>query len=151
MKREVLVKFGRKVREERARLGLSQEELAGRAHVHRTYVGMIERAEKNIYSDETISIQNNFIRFGNKTIVIVDSLPWIKSVLNNKLKADYIILSKNPKIKISSLKNLFEFKKVIIDSSNKQWKNDKWKKECEELKIDFYSVIDSGAYAEELL
>lgn len=48
MKREILIKFGQKVREERARLGLSQEELASRAGVHRTYIGMIERAEKNI-------------------------------------------------------------------------------------------------------
>jgi len=48
MKKEVLVKFGNKVREQRLLLGLSQEELAGRAGVHRTYVGMIERAEKNI-------------------------------------------------------------------------------------------------------
>ncbi len=48
MKKEVLIKFGQKVREERARLGLSQEELASRAKVHRTYIGMIERAEKNI-------------------------------------------------------------------------------------------------------
>jgi len=48
MKREILIKFGKKVREERLKLGLSQEELAGRASVHRTYVGMIERAEKNI-------------------------------------------------------------------------------------------------------
>lgn len=48
MKREILVKFGNKVRERRAALGLSQEELASRAGVHRTYVGMIERAEKNI-------------------------------------------------------------------------------------------------------
>ena len=48
MKRDVLIKFGQKVREGRARLGLSQEELAGRAGVHRTYIGMIERAEKNI-------------------------------------------------------------------------------------------------------
>ena len=48
MRREVLIKFGKKVREERARLGLSQEELAARAGVHRTYIVMIERAEKNI-------------------------------------------------------------------------------------------------------
>lgn len=48
MKRDVLIKFGNKVREQRLLLGLSQEELAGRAGVHRTYVGMIERAEKNI-------------------------------------------------------------------------------------------------------
>ena len=48
MKREVLIKFGRKVRGERDKLGFSQEELASRAGVHRTYIGMIERAEKNI-------------------------------------------------------------------------------------------------------
>jgi transcriptional regulator with XRE-family HTH domain len=48
MKRGVLVKFGQKVRAERGKLGLSQEALASRAGVHRTYVGMIERAEKNI-------------------------------------------------------------------------------------------------------
>ena len=48
MKKEVLVKFGKRVREERTKLGLSQEQLASRAGVHRTYIGMIERAEKNI-------------------------------------------------------------------------------------------------------
>ena len=48
MKKEILIKFGQKVREERIKLGLSQEELAGRARMHRTYIGMIERAEKNI-------------------------------------------------------------------------------------------------------
>ena len=48
MKNEILIKFGQKVRSERIRLGLSQEELAARAGVHRTYIGMIERAEKNI-------------------------------------------------------------------------------------------------------
>lgn len=44
----LLKKFGNKVREKRLALGLSQEELAERAGVHRTYVGMIERGEKNI-------------------------------------------------------------------------------------------------------
>lgn len=48
MSKTTLEKFGGKVREERCRQGLSQEELASRASVHRTYIGMIERAEKNI-------------------------------------------------------------------------------------------------------
>lgn len=48
MKKDVLVKFGQKVRAERTKLGLSQEKLASLAKVHRTYIGMIERAEKNI-------------------------------------------------------------------------------------------------------
>lgn len=45
---ELLEKFGEKVREERFKKGLSQEELAAKAGVHRTYIGMIERGEKNI-------------------------------------------------------------------------------------------------------
>ena len=48
MKKEILIKFGSKVRKRRVELGLSQEKLASRAGVHRTYIGMIERAEKNI-------------------------------------------------------------------------------------------------------
>lgn len=44
----ILIKFGQKVRNCRLKLKLSQEELAARAGVHRTYIGMIERAEKNI-------------------------------------------------------------------------------------------------------
>ena len=45
---EILIKFGNRVRELRKLKNLSQEELAFRADVHRTYIGMIERAEKNI-------------------------------------------------------------------------------------------------------
>lgn len=48
MSKTILEKFGQKVREERQKQGLSQEELAAKAGVHRTYIGMIERAEKNI-------------------------------------------------------------------------------------------------------
>ncbi len=44
----LLILFGRRVREERSKLSLSQESFAELAGVHRTYVGMIERAEKNI-------------------------------------------------------------------------------------------------------
>ena len=41
-------KFGIKIRQLRKSQGLSQEELAEKAEMHRTYIGMIERAEKNI-------------------------------------------------------------------------------------------------------
>ena len=47
-KKNTLVKFGERVREYRKEKGLSQEELAYKADLHRTYIGMIERAEKNI-------------------------------------------------------------------------------------------------------
>lgn len=48
MRKRILIKFGQKVRMERRKQNLSQEELADKAGLHRTYIGMIERAEKNI-------------------------------------------------------------------------------------------------------
>ena len=47
-KHEILNLFGENVRKFRRFLNLSQEELAHKADLHRTYIGMIERAEKNI-------------------------------------------------------------------------------------------------------
>ena len=40
-------RIGGAIRARRSELGLSQEELAGRAGVHRTYLGSIERGERN--------------------------------------------------------------------------------------------------------
>lgn len=48
MEKEILHIFGANVRKYRHSKSLSQEELAELADVHRTYVGMIERAEINI-------------------------------------------------------------------------------------------------------
>lgn len=48
MKSRILLEFGNNVRKARLRQNMSQEQLADRAGVHRTYIGMIERAEKNI-------------------------------------------------------------------------------------------------------
>ena len=47
-KKKILVSFGNRVKELRKARGLSQEELSFKAELHRTYIGMIERAEKNI-------------------------------------------------------------------------------------------------------
>jgi transcriptional regulator with XRE-family HTH domain len=46
--KSILLKFAKQVRSTREGLGLSQEKLGQLAKVHRTYIGMIERAEKNI-------------------------------------------------------------------------------------------------------
>ena len=47
-KHEILNLLGENVRKYRRLLNISQEELAHRADLHRTYIGMIVRAEKNI-------------------------------------------------------------------------------------------------------
>lgn len=46
--KKLLIQFGHKVQSIRKSIGISQEELAFRSGLHRTYIGMIERAERNI-------------------------------------------------------------------------------------------------------
>lgn len=58
MKKDILIKFGSRVREERLKRKFSQEVFADLAGVHRTYIGMIERAEKNITLENIQKIAN---------------------------------------------------------------------------------------------
>lgn len=48
MKNRYLIMFGQRVRNLREQQHLSREDLACKATVHRTYIGMIERGEKNV-------------------------------------------------------------------------------------------------------
>ncbi len=45
---KTIIDFGRNVQKQRLNLNISQEELAYRAGLHRTYIGMVERAERSI-------------------------------------------------------------------------------------------------------
>ena len=45
---DVLKQFGNRVRELREKVGISQEELAYKAELHRTYISSIERGAQDI-------------------------------------------------------------------------------------------------------
>jgi transcriptional regulator with XRE-family HTH domain len=45
------MRFAQRLRAVRVAQGLSQEELADRAGLHRTYVGSVERSERNVSID----------------------------------------------------------------------------------------------------
>lgn len=45
---DIRLRFGRRIQELRHAKGYSQEELAFRAGLHRTYVGAIERGQRNV-------------------------------------------------------------------------------------------------------
>ena len=57
---DICKKFGNRVREMRIAQGLSQEALAQKSGLHRTYIGGIERGERNISLINIEKIANVF-------------------------------------------------------------------------------------------
>ena len=72
-------------------LVLSQEELAARAEVHRTYIGMIERAEKNI---TLVNIEKIAHALEIKIKDLFDELKWTPCRGQNDVKISKIIESR---------------------------------------------------------
>jgi len=52
MRRPLTPWLGAAIRERREATGLSQEALAEKARLHRTYISMVERAERNVSVDK---------------------------------------------------------------------------------------------------
>jgi len=58
---DAIQKFlGKRIKSLRKKRGWSQEELAFRCHLHRTYVGAIERGERNISLKNIVKIARVF-------------------------------------------------------------------------------------------
>lgn len=56
MPERIRKQLGNRIRERRKSLGFSQERLAEDAGLHRTYVGAVERGERNVSLDNIVAI-----------------------------------------------------------------------------------------------
>lgn len=64
--------FAKRLRQARQEKGYSQEELADRSGLHRTYVGSVERSERNISID---NMERLAIALGIDTIELLRAEP----------------------------------------------------------------------------
>jgi competence protein ComEC len=92
----------------------------------------------------TLTMTYPFIKFRQKTILLVDHNYSFKAA--EKVAVDLIIISKNPRVFISHLADVFTCKQYVFDGSNSLWKINKWKKDCERLHLPHYSTADKGAF-----
>lgn len=89
--------------------------------------------------------KRNYFQFYNHTIAIVDRNFKFRSV-KQKLDCDILILTKNSQISIPELTEMFNSKFIVIDASNSTYNRERWTKELAGSKIDFWDVVENGAF-----
>jgi competence protein ComEC len=89
--------------------------------------------------------QNMFYQFKNKKILIINKSTSFNAA-QQKIELDLIVFSKNPKISVRELVDVFRCKQIVFDASNAAWRIEKWKQECRSLQLNFFCIPDKGAF-----
>lgn len=85
-KNKTLIEIGNNIRSLRLSRNLSQEQLAFEVGLHRTYIGAVERGEKNITILNLIKIKNALNV--SMSQIYIEREEWFKKV---KIIIDYIV------------------------------------------------------------
>ena len=115
------------------------------------------RTQSGVRNAELINFEDTLVRgtgflkkqdmlcFGNKRLMHLK--PGCRFTPGSKtLHVNYILLSGNPDIDISEITNVIQFDQIIFDASNAWNRLEKWKRECEEMKLDSFDVAENGAW-----
>jgi competence protein ComEC len=94
---------------------------------------------------ESLITSKHFICFGNKVLLLADSSLSLQPT-KEKIRVDIVLLTKNPPFTIQRLTKTITSRLIIMDASNTAWKINRWKQECRENGVAFYSIPDQGAF-----
>lgn len=103
-------------------------------------------APKILYQDYSrdLYIHDQFVYYKGKTFAFINqSNSLIKS--RHRIDINYLVISDNIRLSISTLLRSYKPSMIIIDSSNSEWKIDKWTKEAELLNVPVCNLKASGA------
>ncbi|CAL1520912.1 ComEC/Rec2 family competence protein [Chitinophaga sp. MM2321] len=93
----------------------------------------------------TFQQYGHYIRFQGKQLVIIDSALPAGSP-GKKFFADYILITRNPRLNIRRLTDLYDCNTIIFAASNSPGRIRQWKSDCYALTLRCFSVPDQGAY-----
>ena len=100
---------------------------------------------KTITASLTLTNTLKALPGGSKRILFIEGEIKIKPGTSGCL-VDIIILSGDADITIGELQKMVVCNEIVFDSSNSAGKINKWKAECENAGIPFYSVAEKGAF-----
>jgi competence protein ComEC len=84
-------------------------------------------------------------QFYNKKIMVIDSTVQFEPTIT-KLKVEVLLICNKPKINISDIVKAVMPNIIVFDASNSLWKIAQWKKECEELHLQYFITGEQGAF-----
>ena len=91
----------------------------------------------------TIQMQEDWIQFSNIIFKVIDEP--IEQVFQQPINVDYVLIRNNPKLYIKDVAKNYKVKQLIFDGSNAPWRVNYWKRDCEELGID-YDIGEEGVF-----
>jgi competence protein ComEC len=99
-------------------------------------------------SKDTLKSLTNLGRlwqFYNKNVMVIDTALQFEPSIN-KVKPDILLICKNPKLLIEDITTAVSPTIIVFDASNSLWKIAQWKKECEELHLQYFITGEQGAF-----
>ncbi len=99
----------------------------------------------NMNTDLVKIIKHRIILFNSLRVVYLDKAQ-AESKSKKPLVINYLVIAKDVKMDFAKLKQEYDFKYLIFDSSNSPWYRKKMKQKAAELKIPFWDVNQQGAF-----
>lgn len=98
--------------------------------------------------ETSVQVRPPFYRVGGKDLVIVqEPLPEPPP---QPLQVDYVLIRNGPWLDFELLTQHFAFQRLFFDPTNPPWKREAWRKECEELGLEYHDLAEEGAVRIEL-
>lgn len=98
-------------------------------------------------SSPNLLIKDNIIYSNGKSLLLLSTkLPRANSNIENKLKLDYIIITKNYYGSIKKILQYYETKMIIISGNVYHLRKQKLIEECKRLSVSYHSISDNGAF-----
>ena len=116
------------------------------------YINLSSGKEKLLTNITTIDnrkvfFKNKFINYdGLRLYVLDDNFMPFDCEEFNKINVDYVVLAESPQVTLEDITKYFNFKGIIVSSSNSISRCEAWNEENKALNITLHNVKDNGAF-----
>ncbi|MBR5983056.1 MAG: ComEC/Rec2 family competence protein [Bacteroidales bacterium] len=94
-----------------------------------------------------VFFKNKFINYDGLRLYVLDDnfMPFDNEIFT-KVNVDYVILAESPQVTLEEIGKYFDYKKIVVSSSNSISRCEAWEAESEALGCDVHDVRKDGAF-----